>query len=218
MKDSLIVFSGGMDSTTMLYEYQERIALAVTFDYGSLQNAEERKFAVMHCARLGIKHIVVPLDFMRRHFKSALLSSPDDIPTDEYNESNMKSTVVPFRNGIMLSVAAGIAESNGLGRVMIANHSGDHAVYPDCRPGFVKAMSEAVRNGTYNAVEVFAPYTNIDKAAIARRGLGLGLDYSETYSCYKGGKVHCGVCATCRERRAALAAAGINDTTVYESA
>lgn len=146
---------------------------------------------------------------MHKYFKSALLSSPDDIPEGSYADGNMKSTVVPFRNGIMLSIACGIAESNGFCRVMIANHSGDHSVYPDCRPGFVKAMSEAMSEGTYEHVVVDAPYTSLSKTDIARRGKELGIDYNETYSCYKGGAVHCGKCATCIERMEALRAAGL---------
>lgn len=216
MKDSVIVLSGGMDSTTMLYEFKDQIAMAITFDYGSLQNAEEQKYAKMHCNRLGIKHVVIPLDFMHKYFKSALLGTPDDIPEGSYADENMKSTVVPFRNGIMLSIACGIAESNNLRRVMIANHSGDHSVYPDCRPEFVKAMSEAMTSGTYANVEIFAPYTNISKKDIALHGKSLGIDYSETYSCYKGGKIHCGKCATCRERHEAIISAGLEDNTKYE--
>ena len=204
-----------MDSTTLLYEYRDEIAMAVTFDYGSTQNAREREFAILHCKRLGIKHLIIPLDFMHRHFKSSLLGSPDDIPEGDYADENMKSTVVPFRNGIMLAIACGLAESNDLKRVMIANHAGDHTIYPDCRPAFVEAMSEAMRNGTYKGVTVFAPYTNLSKTDIARRGAALGLDYTETYSCYKGGEKHCGKCGTCRERIEALHDAGINDTTEY---
>ena len=216
-KDAVIVISGGMDSTTMLYEFQDEIALAVTFDYGSTQNAREREFAILHCKRLGIRHLIIPLDFMHHYFKSSLLGSPDDIPAGNYDDENMKSTVVPFRNGIMLAVACGIAESNGLKRVMIANHAGDHAIYPDCRPAFVEAMSAAMQNGTYDHVAVFAPYTGLTKTDIARRGAALGLDYSETYSCYKGREKHCGKCGTCRERREALRDAGIDDPTMYEN-
>lgn len=215
-KDSVIVISGGMDSTTMLYEYREQIALAITFDYGSTQNAREREYAITHCKRLGIKHLIIPLDFMHQYFKSALLGAPEDIPEGNYDDENMKSTVVPFRNGIMLAIACGMAESNGLKRVLIANHAGDHTIYPDCRPGFVKAMSEAMSAGTYENVTVFAPYTGLSKADIALKGKALGLDYSETYSCYKGGEKHCGKCGTCRERIEALREAGIEDTTEYE--
>ncbi|MCR4583873.1 MAG: 7-cyano-7-deazaguanine synthase QueC [Prevotella sp.] len=216
MKDSLIILSGGMDSVTMLYEYKESIALAVTFDYGANHGAREIPFARLHCQRLGIRHLVIPLDFMHRYFQSSLLEGADAIPEGHYAEENMRSTVVPFRNGIMLSIAAGIAESNGLNRVMIANHGGDHTIYPDCRPTFIDAISEAMRQGTYAHVEVFAPYTNITKGEIARHGAHLGIDYGETWSCYKGGTHHCGRCGTCVERREALAEAGIEDPTVYE--
>ncbi len=217
MRDSVIIISGGMDSTTMLYEYRDQIALAVTFDYGSTQNAREREYAILHCRRLGIRHIVIPLDFMRRYFKSSLFGAPEDIPEGNYDEGNMKSTVVPFRNGIMLAIACGIAESNGLKRVLIANHAGDHTIYPDCRPEFVENMSAAMSAGTYKHVQLLAPYTHLNKTEIALKGKDLGLDYGETYSCYKGGEKHCGKCGTCRERRQALIDAGIEDHTEYES-
>ena len=215
MKDSVIITSGGMDSTTMLYEYRDQIAFAITFDYGSTQNGRERQWAITHCQRLGIKQLIIRLDFMQRYFKSALLEGPDAIPDGNYNDENMKSTVVPFRNGIMLAIACGIAESHGLRRVMIANHAGDHSIYPDCTESFVTAMSNAMQAGTYEHVEVFAPYTNISKTDIARRGAALGIDYRETYSCYKGGEHHCGTCGTCTERRKALLEAGIDDKTIY---
>jgi len=205
-----------MDSITMLYEYKERIALGISFDYGSNHNAREIPFAAMHCERLGIKHIVINLGFMHQYFKSSLLEGAEAIPEGNYDEENMKSTVVPFRNGIMLSIAAGVAESNGLKYVMMANHGGDHTIYPDCRPEFVSAMSEATRLGTYPGIEVLAPYTGITKSDIARHGKALGIDYAETWSCYKGGEYHCGKCGTCRERIEALADAGIEDHTVYD--
>lgn len=204
MKDSLLVFSGGMDSTTMLYEYQERIALALSFHYGSNHNDKELAFAKLHCQRLGIEHIIIPLGFIKEHFNSSLLSGSEAIPEGNYDEDNMKSTVVPFRNGIMLAIAAGMAENRGLQYIMLANHSGDHAIYPDCRPDFVNAMDQAVCAGTWNNVRLFTPYTNISKAEIARHGLQLGINYDETWSCYKGGDKPCGVCGTCREREEAL--------------
>jgi len=216
MKDSIIILSGGMDSVTMLYDYRDRIALAVSFDYGSNHNSREIPFAKLHCERLGIEHITIPLSFMHQYFKSSLLSGADDIPEGHYADENMKSTVVPFRNGIMLSVAIGIAESRELQYVMMANHGGDHAIYPDCRPEFVSAMSEAAKTGTYVGVQILAPYTNITKTDIAKRGKQLGIDYAETWSCYKGGEHHCGKCGTCVERREALRDAGIVDTTCYD--
>ena len=216
MKDSIIIVSGGMDSVTLLYDYKDRIALGISFDYGSNHNAKEIPFAKLHCERLGIKHITIPLDFMHQYFKSSLLEGADAIPEGHYQDENMKSTVVPFRNGIMLAIAAGMAESYGLSHVMIANHGGDHAIYPDCRPEFISAMSNATEAGSYNGVTVLAPYTNITKGDIAQRGKELGIDYNETWSCYKGGEKHCGKCGTCVERKEALHYAGIEDTTEYE--
>ena len=205
-----------MDSTTLLYDYQERIALALSFDYGSKHNEREIPFARLHCQRLGIRHIVIPLQFVDRYFKSSLLKSGEAIPEGHYASDNMKSTVVPFRNGIMLSIAVGIAESEGLQCVMMANHGGDHTIYPDCRPEFVDAFNRAAQAGTFVGVRLESPYTHLSKGDIARRGKALGIDYAETWSCYKGGEKHCGQCGTCIERREALAEAGIPDTTEYD--
>lgn len=209
MKDSVIVLSGGMDSVTLLYDRASEISLAVTFDYGSNHNKREIDCACFHCRRLGIEHLVIPLDFIHGYFKSSLLEGADAVPEGNYADENMKSTVVPFRNGIMLAVACGLAESRGLKHVMIANHSGDHAIYPDCRPAFVDAMGEAMRKGTYDGVDIVAPYTDLSKGEIALIGARLGVDYAHTYSCYKGGPVHCGKCGTCIERKEALTFAGL---------
>lgn len=215
-KNSVIIVSGGMDSITLLYDHKDEIALGISFDYGSNHNAREIPFAKMHCERLGIKHITINLDFMHQYFKSSLLDGADAIPEGHYADDNMKSTVVPFRNGIMLSIAIGIAESNNLDQVFIANHGGDHTIYPDCRPEFIKAIDSAANAGTYNNVKVIAPYTQITKSDIARIGKKLCIDYTETWSCYKGGEIHCGKCGTCVERKEALAEAGIEDCTIYE--
>ena len=216
MKDKVIILSGGMDSVTMLYDYREQIALAITFDYGSNHAKKEIHFAKYHCKKLGIEHIIISLSFIKRYFVSSLLSGANDIPDGHYADENMKSTVVPFRNGIMLSVACGIAESRGLKYVMIANHGGDHAIYPDCREIFIEAMTKAMEAGTYEGVKIYAPYTNITKGEVAVRGKELGIDYSKTWSCYKGGNIHCGTCGTCVERKEAMQYAGINDKTKYE--
>lgn len=215
-KDSVIIYSGGLDSTTLLYEERKRIALAVSFNYGSNHAEREIACAKHHCKLLGIEHLVIDLAFIGKYFESSLTSGADAIPEGNYNDENMKSTVVPFRNGIMLSVACGLAESRGLKRVLIANHGGDHAIYPDCRNAFIKAMDSAMQAGTYNGVILTAPYTDISKADIVRRGTELGVDYGATYSCYRGGERHCGRCGTCRERREAFLTTGITDPTIYE--
>lgn len=201
---AVLVYSGGLDSTTLLYEYKDSIALAVSFDYGSKHNKRELEYAALNCKRLGIRHLVIPLEFMGKYFKSDLLIGGGDIPEGSYADENMKSTVVPFRNGIMLSIAAGLAESYELDAIMLANHSGDHAIYPDCRPEFIEGMAAAVEAGTYNGVKVVSPYCNMTKREIALRGRELGVDFSLTYSCYKGGEKHCGKCGTCVERKEAL--------------
>ena len=215
MKDSVIVVSGGLDSITLLYEKQVEIALGISFDYGSNHNSKEIPFAKMHCERLGIKHITINLEFMHQYFKSSLLEGGDAIPEGNYDEENMKSTVVPFRNGIMLSIAVGLAESHGLKRIFIANHGGDHTIYPDCRPEFIQAIDNAAQAGTYENVRIEAPYTNITKADIVKRGSALGIHYEDTWSCYKGGDIHCGKCGTCTERKEAFELAGVQDPTEY---
>ena len=215
-KDSLIVVSGGMDSITMLHEYSSRIALALTFNYGSNHNAREIPFARLHCSALSIPLIEVDLPFIGKLFSSSLLEGAAAVPEGNYDDENMRSTVVPFRNGIMLSIAAGIAESHGLHRLMIASHGGDHAIYPDCRPAFIDAMSQAIAAGTYDHITINAPYTHLSKADIARRGAALNIDYALTYSCYKGTPLHCGRCGTCTERHAAFIEAGIPDPTIYD--
>lgn len=215
-KDAVIIVSGGMDSITLLHNYQKAIKLAITFDYGSNHAAKEIAFAKEHCKELGIEHIIIPLAFIKEYFNSSLLQGADAIPEGHYEAENMKSTVVPFRNGIMLAIACGIAESRGLHYVFIANHGGDHAIYPDCRATFIESMSEAMAYGTYEKVRIIAPYTGITKSDIATIGSELKIDYSKTWSCYKGGEKHCGKCGTCVERKEAFELAGLKDPTEYE--
>lgn len=205
-----------MDSTAMLYRYIADIKLAVNFFYGANHNLRERECARYHCRKLGVELIEIDLSFMSRYFESSLLSGADAIPEGNYTDENMRSTVVPFRNGIMLSIAAGLAESRGLDAVMLANHAGDHTIYPDCRPEFVDAMDRAIMTGTFAGIRLITPFTHLTKGRIARIGADAGLDFARTYSCYKGGEKHCGRCGTCVERREAFAEAGIPDPTPYE--
>ena len=210
-----MVLSGGMDSVTMLHEYADEIELAVNFSYGSNHNMRELECARAHCSELGIELVEIDLSFIGKYFHSSLLEGAEAVPEGDYDFDNMKSTVVPFRNGIMLAAAAGLAESHGLDTVMIANQAGDHAIYPDCRGSFIDAMARAIAEGTYEGIALKAPYTYLNKADIALRGKRLGIDYTTTYSCYKGLEHHCGRCGTCLERRKALADAGIEDHTIY---
>ncbi|MFZ9941327.1 MAG: 7-cyano-7-deazaguanine synthase QueC [Luteolibacter sp.] len=213
-----VLLSGGMDSVTVFHRAlrDSDVVACLSFDYGAKHNAREIPFAKLHADRAGVPHHVVSLDFMDRLFKSDLLRSGGDIPEGHYAEESMKKTVVPFRNGIMLSIAAGFAESIGADAVTIAAHSGDHAIYPDCREPFMRAMGEAMEQGTYAGIKLLRPFIDMDKAAIARCGADMGVDFAETWSCYKGGEIHCGVCGTCVERREAFLLAGLPDPTVYE--
>ena len=204
MKDIVILYSGGMDSSVALYKYADEIRLAISFDYGSKHNKIEIGYAAQNCKSLGIEHRIVDIDLNKMGFVSDLLQSGGAIPDGHYEDESMKKTVVPFRNGIMLSIAAGIAESMDCNRLLISNHAGDHAIYPDCRPEFINSMSDAIRFGTYNNVEIFAPFTNLTKREIALIGKEINVPFDKTYSCYNGQEVHCGTCGTCTERKEAL--------------
>jgi 7-cyano-7-deazaguanine synthase len=216
----VVLVSGGMDSVAALSDARaaHEVVGAVSFNYGSKHNLREIPFAALHCEKLGISHRVIPLAFMNELFTSHLLASGGEIPDGHYEEQTMKQTVVPFRNGIMLAIAAGYAESIGAGGLVIAAHAGDHAIYPDCREVFMRAMADAVRLGTYAEVQLLRPFISFTKAQIAQRGHELGVDFSQTWSCYKGGDLHCGACGTCVERREAFALAGLPDPTVYATA
>ncbi len=215
----IVLLSGGMDSVTALYEAHQRyeIVCAVSFHYGAKHNDREIPFAAHHATHLKVPHREIRLGFIDQMFKSDLLQSGGEIPKGHYEEETMKKTVVPFRNGIMLSIAAGLAESLEADGLVIAAHAGDHAIYPDCREDFMKSMADAIRLGTYAKVEIIRPFIAMTKADIARRGHELGVDYSTTWSCYVGGDTHCGECGTCVERREAFLLAGLPDPTPYKS-
>lgn len=215
----VVLLSGGMDSVTALYHsaLEHEVSAALSFHYGSKHNDRELVFAKWHADQLGVQHLVIPLAFIGEHFSSDLLAGSGTIPKGHYEEETMKKTVVPFRNGIMLAIAAGLAESRDAMGLVIAAHAGDHAIYPDCREIFMESMSEAIRLGTYAGVEVLRPFIDMSKADIASRGAALGVDFRKTWSCYVGGEVHCGECGTCVERREAFLLAGIADHTAYLS-
>jgi 7-cyano-7-deazaguanine synthase len=215
----VVLLSGGMDSVAAFHEAmsQHKVVAAISFDYGAKHNHKELPFAAYHCRKFNIEHRVIPLNFVGELFKSDLLKSGGAIPDGHYEEQTMKSTVVPFRNGIMLSIAAGFAESKNATGLVIAAHAGDHAIYPDCREDFMKAMADAIRLGTYAGIKLLRPFITMTKAEIASRGQALGVDFAHTWSCYKGGTLHCGTCGTCVERREAFLVAGVADPTIYSS-
>lgn len=213
----VLVYSGGMDSTVLLYllHRKRNVDACISFNYGSKHNEREISFARKNAEELGIEHHIIDMRFLDDVLESDLLSSGGEVPEGHYEAENMKSTVVPFRNGIMLSVAVGIAESRGLNQVFYAAHLGDHAIYPDCRPAFQEAMDWAATEGTYNSVNINAPFLALDydKRDIGVLGYQMNLDYNKTWSCYKGKEIHCGKCGTCVERKEALEGF---DPTEYE--
>ncbi len=213
-----VLLSGGLDSTTALHwaKRHHDVVAAFSFDYGSNHAAQELCCARWQAEALGVPYHELDLRGVFRGMQSSLLSGADAVPTGDYAEDNMKSTVVPFRNGIFLAIAAGMGESLGVEGIVIAAHGGDHDIYPDCRAAFMQAMAQAISLGTYADLQIIAPFINKDKAQIAAAGAELGVDFSHTYSCYKGGEQHCGLCATCRERKEAFRLAALTDPTTYE--
>ncbi len=215
-----VLLSGGLDSTTALYwaHAHHDVQLALSFDYGSNHAAQELACARWQAEHLGIQHHIIDIRSIAQHLSSALLNGAEAIPTaGDYNEENMRQTVVPFRNGIFLSIAAGIAESQGAEGLVIAAHAGDHAIYPDCREAFMSAMSRAIQEGTYAQLQILRPFIHMSKQDILREALALKMPVEHTYSCYCGQDIHCGDCSTCRERKAAFIQCGITDPTPYQS-
>ena len=213
----VVLCSGGMDSVTALHwaRAHHTVAAALSFDYGAKHNARELPCAADQCRSLRIPNRVVPLTFLAEAFKSDLLRTGGKIPDGHYEEQTMKKTVVPFRNGVFLSLGTGYAESLGAEAVAIAAHAGDHTIYPDCREEFLGTMAQAMEKGTYAGIRLLRPFVAMNKAAIVRRGTELRVDYARTWSCYKGGLLHCGTCGTCIERREAFLHAGVADPTPY---
>lgn len=213
------LLSGGMDSACALHDAAARghdLVAALTFDYGAKHNHREIPLAKWQAELLGLRHEVIALDFVGSLFRSGLLKGGGAIPEGHYEEASMRQTVVPFRNGILLAIAAGFAESVGADGVVIAAHAGDHAIYPDCRETFLRAMGDAIRLGTYAEIALLRPFVGLRKEEIAARGRDLGVNFAKTWSCYQGGERHCGRCGTCVERREAFLLAGIEDPTEYE--
>lgn len=211
----VVIFSGGLDSTTLMYEAMERgmiVTSAISFNYGQ-RHSKELEFAKATCAKFGIKHHLIDLsqtglvEALSTSDTSLLAGASNEVPDGHYTNLTMKATVVPNRNMIMLSIAGGIAVAEGANNVATGVHSGDHFIYPDCRPGFVAAASEALLQGNEgfgNLQGIIAPFIDGDKTDIAFLALQLNLPFEESWSCYKGGEIHCGRCGTCVERLEAI--------------
>ena len=212
MNIGLTVLSGGMDSAVLLHMMRGQFDLlhAITFNYGQ-RHEKEIEFAKRLADKVGVQeHKVVDLRVLRPLLSgSALTSTNIDVPDGHYTDEVMKSTVVPNRNAIMLAIATGYAISRGIDVVGLAVHAGDHAIYPDCTPEFLKALDTAFCIGNYTSPKLYAPFVRMSKTDIARIGVTLGVNFDETWSCYKGGETQCGTCGTCVERLEALAGAGV---------
>lgn len=210
----VMICSGGLDST-VLYHFEKEVGheiIPINFNYGSKHNEIERQRALDLIPNLRI--IDIDLSFL----KSSLLKNQEDIPQGHYEAENMKSTVVPFRNGIMLAYAIAIAESENADAVMLGSHAGDHTIYPDCRPEFTKAMNDSATFGTFNGVQVISPFNNKTKSQIVSVGKEIEIEdiMARTWTCYEGREKHCGKCGSCVERKEAFALANVEDKTIYE--
>lgn len=213
----VVIYSGGMDSFTVLNNAlrQGHQVLALSFNYGQ-RHVKELAVASQVCSELEIPHKVVDISAINSLLAGSSLTDDIDIPEGHYEQESMQSTVVPNRNMILLSMAIGYAVSEHADAVYYGAHSGDHAIYPDCRPEFVRQMDVVSKLANYQPVAVVAPYLEVDKNAILRDGLSMGLDYSKTWTCYNGRDKACGKCGACIERLQAFAANQVSDPLSYQ--
>ena len=214
---AVLILSGGMDSTTLLYDLMDEgcDVHAITFNYNQ-KHKNEIACAKKTCRALQVPHKIINLTVLNQLAPSCLTRDGWDVPEGNYAEQSMKQTVVPNRNMVFLSLAASYALGVGAGNLFYAAHAGDHTIYPDCRPAFVSAMGTAFHLCDWNDIVLKAPYLYLTKADIVKRGLILGVDYSRTWTCYKGGDRSCGKCGSCDERLGAFREAGAKDPLEYE--
>tara|TARA_R110000737_G_scaffold351340_1_gene393311 strand:- start:2079 stop:2735 length:657 start_codon:yes stop_codon:yes gene_type:complete len=213
----VVIFSGGMDSFTVLHRALKdgKEVYALTFDYGQ-KHVKEIACASKVCQQLGVAHKVIDISAINQLLAGSSLTDNIDIPEGHYEAQSMKSTVVPNRNMILLSLAVGYAVSVKASQVYYGAHSGDHAIYPDCRPEFVMKMNAVCQIANYEAVEIFSPYLNDTKSDILTDGLKMGLRYDDTWTCYNGREKACGKCGACQERLEAFADNNVTDPLAYE--
>ncbi|MFA4859720.1 7-cyano-7-deazaguanine synthase QueC [Methanoregula sp.] len=214
---AVIILSGGMDSTTLLYDLinQKYSIHAVTFDYGQ-KHKKEISYAIKTCERLKIPQKIIDINILNDLAPSSLTRTDWEVPEGNYADNNMKQTVVPNRNMVLLSLAAAFAIGIKATHLYYGAHSGDHAIYPDCRPSFVSAMATAFHLCDWDDLTLSVPYLQMSKGDIVKRGLSLGVDYSNTWTCYKGEEKSCGKCGSCDERLAAFREAGVDDPLEYQ--
>ena len=213
----VVIFSGGMDSFTVLNKAVREgyEVYALSFDYGQ-RHKKELDYAARVCDSLNIHHKIVDISAINQLIGGSSLTSDIDVPEGHYEQESMKQTVVPNRNMILLSMAVGYAVSLEATKVYYGAHSGDHAIYPDCRPEFVHKMNDVCAIANYEPVEICCPYLDVSKIAILTDGLKMGLDYSQTWTCYNGREKACGKCGACQERLEAFALNNQTDPLEYE--
>lgn len=215
----LVICSGGLDSVTLAYKVarEEELVGLVSFDYGQ-RHKKELDYAALAAKKLGVPHHILDMSQIGSHLSGSALTDDVDVPDGHYAEENMKITIVPNRNAIMLSIGFGIAASIKADAVAAAVHGGDHFIYPDCRPEFIQSFEDMQRLALdgYADVCLYTPFVEISKGAIVAEGAKHSVPFADTWSCYKGHEKHCGKCGTCVERREAFALAGVEDPTDYE--
>ena len=214
----VVIYSGGMDSYTVLNKAIKSgfDVYALSFNYGQ-RHVKELEVAASVCADLNVHHKVVDISAINQLIGGSSLTDDIEVPEGHYEEESMKSTVVPNRNMILLSLAVGYAVSLKANKVFYGAHSGDHAIYPDCRPEFVEKMSDVCRIANYEEVEIVCPYLNNSKIEILTDGLKMDLDYSNTWTCYNGREKACGKCGACQERLEAFSLNNASDPLPYEA-
>lgn len=213
----VVIYSGGMDSFTVLNRALKdgKQVFALSFDYGQ-KHVKELQYAAKVCEELSISHKIIDISAINELIGGSSLTDDIDIPEGHYEEDSMKSTVVPNRNMILLSMAVGYAVSLEAAQVYYGAHSGDHAIYPDCRPEFVEKMNDVCKIANYQSVEIHSPYLKQTKIDILTDGLSMGLDYSKSWTCYNGREHACGKCGACQERLEAFEENGLTDPLTYE--
>ena len=205
-RKTVVVFSGGLDSTTLLYHLLDlgHEVKAISFDYGQ-RHRKELDAATIIAQQLGLDHRIVNLSGLAEIFgANALTDQSVDVPHGEYSRDTMELTVVPNRNMIMLSVATGWAISLAYDSVAFGAHTGEYTPYPDCQPAFAAAINSATHVCDENPIEVLAPFVRWSKGEIVLRGGDLGVPFELTWSCYAGGNEPCGKCSTCLDRNQAM--------------
>ncbi|SDG66075.1 7-cyano-7-deazaguanine synthase QueC [Pelagibacterium luteolum] len=215
---TIVICSGGLDSVSLAHKVaaEQTLTGLVSFDYGQ-RHSKELGFAAACAQRLGVPHQIIDIRDIGRQLSGSALTDDVAVPDGHYAEESMRITVVPNRNAIMLTIAFGVAAARHDEAVGVAVHGGDHFIYPDCRPDFIDAF-QAMQNHAldgYADVRLYAPFVNISKADIVTEGARHLTPFDQTWSCYKGGDVHCGRCGTCVERREAFDLARLQDPTEY---